>query len=70
MGEGLGMGAIALKIENHLFNLQSFILMLLRMLHHSGGVADAQPPATGFYPYQDADSPKDATATRKNAMSL
>ena len=21
-------------------------------LHHSGGVADAQPPATGFYPFR------------------
>jgi hypothetical protein len=28
----------------------------MRMLRHSGGVADAQPPATGFYPCQDTDS--------------
>ena len=26
-------------------------------------VADDQPPATGFYPYQDTDSPRDTTTT-------
>jgi hypothetical protein len=33
------------------------------VFHHSGGVADAQPPATGFYPYQDTDSPWDTSTT-------
>jgi hypothetical protein len=33
------------------------------VVHDSGGVADAQPPATGFYPCQDTDSPKDTTTT-------
>ena len=28
------------------------------VVHDSGGVADAQPPATGFYPCQDTDSPQ------------
>ncbi len=35
----------------------------MRVLHHSGGVAEAQPPAVGIYPCQDADSPKATTAT-------
>ncbi len=30
----------------------------MRVLLHSGGVAFAQPPATSFYPCQDADFPK------------
>ncbi len=33
------------------------------VVHHSGGVADAQPPATGFYPYQDKVSPRDPNTT-------
>ena len=34
------------------------------LVHDSGGVADAQPPATVFYPCQDTDSPKDNTTTQ------
>ena len=30
----------------------------MRVLLHSGGVAFAQPPATSFYPCQDADFQK------------
>ena len=42
----------------------------MRLLHHSGGVADAQPPATGFYPCQDTDSPTSTTARRIRRLAM
>ena len=40
------------------------------MLNDSGGIAVAQPKATGFYPYQDTDSPTDTTATRLGRLGM